>query len=200
MGGSAERNCQPSDSAVTGSVSGTAAAAAGAAGVVGGRATCFAFGLLKLSPPRTGQARRTLAASESVAGRRQSRRDRARVLRGNEVQLAAELSSAHARNALADNLSASVCHIRLNISAERCAQPAECVCQPLQPAYASESCAPIELNRTTEFFLRKATSRAEEIALADVDTVVSQQRIGHRDMEEEIRQQELPQIVETLEL
>jgi hypothetical protein len=51
MGGSAERNCQPSDSAVTGSVSG----AAGAAGVVGGRATCFAFGLLKLSPPRTGQ-------------------------------------------------------------------------------------------------------------------------------------------------
>jgi hypothetical protein len=50
IGGSAERNCQPKDSALTTSVSGTDPGA-GAAGGVGTRATGFAF-VLKLSPPK----------------------------------------------------------------------------------------------------------------------------------------------------
>jgi hypothetical protein len=105
IGGKAERNAQPSDSAVTGSFASGPEAGAG----VVTRATGFAIGELKVVPAtNSAETNYPSFRTARLAGPRRAMRDRARVLlHGGCVLIAKTCVSTK----LADPAPASVCHI-----------------------------------------------------------------------------------------
>ena len=148
-------------------------------GVVGARATGFAFGCS--SCPRLERAgENELSPARRVAGWRQSGRDRARVLRGSERALPQKISDCAAMNdtrgqLVRECLSYSTQHMWLNVARSLLSTARHCG----QLMQALPECG---LNS------RLTNSAAEKIALADVHAVVPQQCVHHRHVEIEIRQ------------